>query len=141
MQVFLPFKNVYLTAKCLDKRRRHKQIIECKQIMAALDGISKSWRNHPVTKMYEKHREFLNNYLVCLELFHNGLYTQAKVVSDICKDYLPSFITDEYCDNMKRRLFTKDPIFYKDFAIFGKSYENWYFDIENNNWKIYKQNN
>ena len=42
------------TAKCLDPRRLNKQIIECKQILKAIDGETKAWANHPATKMYMK---------------------------------------------------------------------------------------
>ena len=137
MQVFLPHKDVYRTARCLDKKRLHKQIIECKQILSALDGTSKGWRNHPVTKMYENHKEFLVLYMNCLNFFRQGLFVQAKEVSKMCAECLPSFVNDEYCDNFKRRLYTKDPIYYSVFEEFGTSYINMYF--VNNEWKIYNQ--
>ena len=35
------------TAAVLDTRRLRKQIIECGQMLAALDGKTKFWRNHP----------------------------------------------------------------------------------------------
>ena len=141
MQIFLPFKDVYKTAICLDPRRLNKQIIECKQILNVYRGISKAWMNHPITKMYKNYSAFIEIYMHCLIAVKNGHHIDAQKIAMTSHILIPSFITDEYCDNMKRRLYTKDPIFYKDFAIFGKSYENWYFDIENNNWKIYKQNN
>ena len=52
MQIFLPYKNVFETAKCLDNRRLNKQITECNQILDAIDG-AKAWCNHPITKMYK----------------------------------------------------------------------------------------
>ena len=141
MQIFLPFKDIYKTAICLDPRRLNKQIIECKQILNVYYGVSKAWMNHPITKMYKNYGAFVEIYMHCLIAVKNGHHTDAQKIAGAGYILIPSFITDEYCNNMKRRLFTKDPIFYKDFASYGKSYENWYWDIENNNWKIYKQNN
>ena len=46
MQIFIigsPFE----TAQALDKRRLNKQIIECRQIMKAINGESEAWANHP----------------------------------------------------------------------------------------------
>lgn len=39
MQIFI-VGSILETAKALDKRRLNKQIIECKQILAAIDGES-----------------------------------------------------------------------------------------------------
>ena len=52
MQIFLPYKDVFETAKCLDNRRLNKQIIECRQILDAIDENSKASCNHPIVKMY-----------------------------------------------------------------------------------------
>lgn len=40
--------------------------------------------------------------------------------------YLPDFITQSLCDQHKRRLYTKDPIFYSSFSNLGTSEDNWY---------------
>ena len=61
MQIFLPYKNPFDVAKCLDNRRLNKQIIECRQILAAIDGTSKAWSHHPVVLMYAHHRDFVEN--------------------------------------------------------------------------------
>jgi hypothetical protein len=39
----------------------------------------------------------------------------------------PPFLTDDFCDQHKRRLFTKAPELYPQFEKYGKNYENWYF--------------
>jgi hypothetical protein len=36
----------------LDQKRLVKQLLECRQIMAALAGETKGWVNHPATKMW-----------------------------------------------------------------------------------------
>lgn len=38
MQVFTPYPEPFKTADCLDSRRLNKQIIECRQILAAIKG-------------------------------------------------------------------------------------------------------
>lgn len=38
MQVFTPYPQPFACADCLDPRRLNKQIIECKQILAAIRG-------------------------------------------------------------------------------------------------------
>lgn len=40
MQVFTPYPEPFKTADCLDSRRLNKQIIECRQILAAIKGES-----------------------------------------------------------------------------------------------------
>lgn len=38
----------------------------------------------------------------------------------------PPFLTEEFCNQHKRRLFTKAPDLYPQFAEFGTSEINWY---------------
>jgi len=54
MQTFMPYGSQYdQTAKCLDVKRLGKQRVETYQILKALLGESKGWRNHPATRMWE----------------------------------------------------------------------------------------
>ena len=59
------------------------------------------------------------------------------IVAEIDKDVQPKFINEAYCDNFKKRLYTKDKNKYECFKAYGESYENWYYI--GNNWKFYKQ--
>lgn len=137
MQVFLPYKDTFKTAIVLDNRRLNKQIIEINQILNAIYGHSNGWKNHPVTKMYSNNTLFLEYFIEVLKNIKDKKNDIAKEYSKLANNNLPVFITQEYCDNFKKRLYTKDSIFYAFFQIYGKSYENWYF--VNNEWKIYKQ--
>jgi hypothetical protein len=133
MQVFIigsPFE----TAKILDKRRLNKQIIEVNQILNAIKG-SKAWHNHPCTIQYKGHVDWLENYLSCLIYYKNGLELHAEVESDLADVCRPSFHTEEYFNQMKRRLYTKNKIHYSQYSYLGESNQNWYF--VNNEWKIY----
>lgn len=141
MQVFTPYPDPIECAKALwnDKKRFNKQIIECQQILDAIDG-KKAWNNHPCTKMYKEHREWLMNYALCLQEYRNyeryyrtDYYSSARskgkaVLYSIKADKMrPPFLTEEFCNQHKRRLFTKAPDLYPKFAEFGTSEINWYY--------------
>lgn len=138
MQVFVPYPEPFKVAQCLDKRRLRKQIIECKQILDAIDGVGKGWLNHPVTKMYKPYRLWLYYYTQCLECYirylkaNDGRTQSSELIqfvlwSEKADKIRPPFLTEEFCNQHKRRLYTKDPEHYKQFAQYGTSDENWYF--------------
>ena len=122
------------TARSLDKRRLNKQIIECQQILDALGG-KKAWSNHPCTLQYKGHERWLGNYMGCLLRYKHGEYSRAEVSSQCCDRQRPPFHTQEYFDQMKRRLYTKDPVYYNQWQDLGPSEENWYF--VNGVWRKY----
>ena len=142
MQVFI-IGSPLETAKALDKRRLNKQIIECEQILNAILGFSKSWANHPCTIQYREHIVWLFCYQSCLRSYME--YMSGKVshlsaiekFNEVCEKCTPNFHTQDYFDNMKRRLYTKNHEHYKQWENLGESYENWYWI--DNKWKIYKQ--
>lgn len=129
MQVFIPYPTPYDCALSMvnDTRRMNKQIIECQQILKAIDGYTKAWANHPVTLMYREHRDWQEAYKLCFQYFRLSDMKKAKDWSDIAMKTIPLFITQEMCDQHKRRLFTKSPQRYPQFADYGTSNENWYF--------------
>lgn len=127
MQVFVPYPSPIDVAECLDERRLRKQIIECDQILAAIDGKSEAWKNHPVVKMYEQHFTWLWYYRETLSAYTQGGMTLAKLYSYQCDTYFqPTFLTESFCDQHKRRLYTKAPELYAQFWPYGESDENWY---------------
>lgn len=133
MQVFVPYAEPIRVAECLDGLRLRKQVIECKQILDAIDGTGKGWFNHPVTKMYKPYREWLVLYACCLQSYQieiknvNTTFHTSNLYSKRAESIRPPFLTEEFCNQHKRRLYTKNPEHYKDFKSFGKSEENWYF--------------
>lgn len=128
MQVFVPYPSPIDTARAMsnDKLRLRKQVTECCQILDAIDGKSQAWKNHPVTKMYAPFREWLDRYRICLRHFINGDINHAGWWSRHADLVRPDFITPEFCDQHKRRLYTKDPNKYPQFADLGTTEENWY---------------
>ena len=135
MQVFI-IGSVFETARLLDRRRLNKQIIECKQIFKAMDG-GKAWANHPCTLQYKEYRNWLKLYMCSLECFIKGDYNSAATWSGLAQDITPDWHTEEYYTNMKKRLYTKDNVHYKQWEYLGESYINMYY--VNNEWKYYKQ--
>ena len=125
MQVFIVGCSLE-TAQALDKRRLNKQIVEVGQILEALNG-AKAWSNHPCVLQYHGHKEWLDNYKRCLEGYAMGDTVRAAVYSILADGICPNWHTQEYYDQMKRRLYTKDKEHYKQWAYLGKSQENWYY--------------
>lgn len=138
MQVFIVGTPLE-TAQVLDKRRLNKQIIECQQILDALNG-KKAWSNHPCTLQYRESlaKEWLANYLSCLLSYVNSRYGEAMCYDEICEIIKPNFHTQEYFDQMKRRLYTKDSEYYKQWAHLGESEVNWYWSQEKQEFIKYK---
>ena len=64
MQTFLPLPDFYKSVEVLDYRRLGKQRVETYQILNILLGRtdSKSWSNHPATKMWTGYEEALKVY-------------------------------------------------------------------------------
>lgn len=133
MQVFIVGSPLE-TAMALDPKRLRKQIIECGQILYALKGKS-AWSNHPCVLQYRGYEEWLRSYKECLEEYQagqsddspDGGFYGMRDASRHCEAYKPPFHTEEYYDQMKRRLYTKDPEHYAQWADLGKSDCNWYF--------------
>ena len=134
MQVFI-VGSVWHTACVLDKRRFNKQRLECKQLLAAISGKSKAYVNHPCAIQYRQHVDWLKTYALCLEMYSVGIWEKARELSDKCESMRPDFHTNEYFNQMKRRLYTKDDMHYSQWRELGKSYENWYWI--DNKWKVY----
>ena len=126
MQIFVPYRDPILVAQCLDKRRLNKQIIECHQILDALKGKI-AWSNHPVVKMYKCNIDFVIHYSSCLEYWRDGYRNAALYSNYLALECIPSFIVEEFCIQHRRRLYTKAPDLYPQFAEYGESEENWYY--------------
>lgn len=123
MQVFI-IGSPLETAKALDDLRLNKQIIECHQILDALNG-AKAWSNHPVVLQYRGYEEWLKLYTFVLEEYRNGNYSVAEAIDSVMVP--PPFHDEEFFNQMKRRLYTKNPHHYSQWSYLGTSQENFYF--------------
>ena len=135
MQVFITSTNIIETVKQLDPKRFNKQIIETRQILKALRGESKAWKNHPCVLQYSNHITWLELYLRCFEEYKIGNFGLALSCSILATEHTPLFHTPEYLTQMKRRLYTKDQEYYKLWSEFGTSDINWYW-VEGE-WRYY----
>lgn len=129
MNVFTPFASPLKTAEAMikDTHRYNKQIIECQQILDAISGKKKGWANHPVVKMYAEHEMWLKEYMRCLECLKNGDLEGMFGNEIMSSRHTPPFLTTDFCNQHKRRLYTKSPDRYPQFAKYGTSETNWYF--------------
>lgn len=130
MQVFIVGSPLE-TAKVLDKRRLNKQIIECGQILDALNG-AKAWNNHPCVLQYRGYEYWIEMYKWCLDSYMKGFVPLANYFNSACISTTPPFHTQEYFDQMKKRLYTKDKEHYKCFESYGVSNCNWYWSQSEN---------
>lgn len=140
MQVFVPFSKPMACAMVLDSRRLNKQVIECRQILAAIRGEKSAWAHHPCVLMYSNHVEWLENYMKCLDCVrearnvHHEDADEGVELLDLAEEWsaqanknTPPFLTEEFCEQHRRRLYTKNEEVYSQFKKYGTSYENWYF--------------
>ena len=135
MQVFVPYKNVIDIAKAMynDKFRYNKQSIEIVQIIRSIDG-AKAWRNHPVCLMYKEHKDWLICYANCFTSYRDYMNTkdikflnQAVIWSKNAELCEPKFLSlDELILQHRRRLYSKSPDKYRQFAEYGTSDINYY---------------
>lgn len=134
MQVFIigsPFE----TAFVLDGRRLSKQIVECQQIIDALNGKT-AWSNHPCTLQYKNDTQWLLMYKGVLIMYRHNMIEQAKILSSYAEKITPIWHSQAYYDQMKRRLFTKNPQYYNQWASYGTSDINCY--CVEGVWKYYQ---
>ena len=134
MQAFV-IGSALATAQVLDAKRRNKQCLESRQIMAAIRGESQAWRNHPCTLMYRDHQRWLLAYTMTLSCYQDGDMKRAQRWNRIATATTPPFHTAEYLDNMKRRLYAKNPQHYFQFAHLGTSDINMYY--VDGEWRYY----
>ena len=125
MQVFIVGSPLE-TAMALDPKRLRKQIIECRQILDALNGKT-AWSNHPCVLQYRGYEKWLKCYLRVLECHTRGNTMLAAFFDVETERFRPNWHTQAYYDQMKRRLYSKNPEHYKQWADLGKSDCNWYF--------------
>ena len=127
MQVFVVGSPLE-TAMALDKARLRKQCIENRQILAAIHGEGKGWFHHPVVLMYSEPNSvrWLQMYADILEGYLDGSMGLPEADRE-AREITPEFHTEKFLTQMKRRLFSKNPEYYKQWESLGPSDENWYF--------------
>lgn len=115
MQTFLPEPNIWDSARVLDMKRLGKQRVETKQILRALQGLTKGWTNHPATRMWRGHEGLLCTYgiAICTEWrirgYNDTLLEYFQRESRGYETTLPSWWNDPRVhDSHKANLIRKD---------------------------------
>ena len=132
MTIFLT-GTIEQTAKDLDPRRLNRQIQECGWLIGMVNN-SEKWKNHPCNFMYKDHIDWVILYQKALRAYKQGDEQECKRLSKIAENIQPSFICDSLYNNFKKRLYTKDSIYYSKWAHLGKTEANYYF-VDGHWWK------
>lgn len=138
MQVFVVGSPLE-TAMALDPKRIRSQIREAHIILNAIHGEGKGWIHHPVVLMYSEPNSvrWLSMYADILEGYLAG-YTGLERADREAKAITPEFHTEKFLTQMKRRLFSKDPEHYKQWAELGTSEDNFYWSPTRRAWLMYR---
>lgn len=117
MQTFLPYPDFYESLKCLDNRRLGKQRVEAMQLVNALEGNSKGWRNHPACLMWKGHIEALKTYHdIAIELWiARGFKNTMKLYGTNNYDYPEWFNDKDFHASHRSNLLRKDFAHYSKF--------------------------
>lgn len=133
MNVFTPYPSPLDCAKALyGDRRFQKQILEIDQIIRSIEGAI-PWSKHPCVLMYKDHKEWLRLYQKCFIAYreymkgNEGAFRLCCFYDTEANRLTPEFLDESFCKQHSRRLYTKNPEHYKQFAQYGKSEENWYY--------------
>ena len=123
----------------LDNARLRKQIIECHQILAAIHGEGEGWFHHPVVLMYSEPNSvrWLKIYADILEGYLAG-YNGLEIADREAREITPTFHTPLFLMQMRRRLYTKNPEHYKQWADLGTSEDNYYWSPTKRAWLMYR---
>jgi hypothetical protein len=117
MQTFLPVANLQASAQMLDYRRLGKQRVEAMQIINAILGISKGWRTHPATVMWERNVTGLMAYHdFCIDEWVRRGYRNTMQKYDRRVYTLPLWFGDErFHSSHRAALLHKDLEFYSKY--------------------------
>lgn len=123
MNTFLPYHSFSKSAMSLDNKRLNKQIVECYQILKALKGETKGWKNHPCTLMWKGYESTLAEYGIwcCYVWKERGFKTKLE---DVLYSYFDN--TDgsrypwwlglnEFHESHRSNLHRKDCVHYNSF--------------------------
>lgn len=117
MQTFLPYRDFEKVAQCLDYRRLGKQRVEAYQILLALDGKSRGWKNHPAVLMWRGYEGALRDYLAAMifEWMDRG-YKNTMLIPRVSGNRsIPNWLTPKFIRSHRSNLMRKDPEYYGKF--------------------------
>lgn len=121
MQTFLPYQDFKQSAEALDYRRLGKQRVETWQLIRAINGETRGWRNHPAAIMWRDNIPALAVYgaEMCKEWIRRGyndtmLERFELIISQSNNFEMPSWLGDpEFHESHRSNLIRKFPEHYK----------------------------
>lgn len=131
MQTFVPWPDVYESARSLDNKRLNKQLLEGRQIYNILSSgaTTGGWVNHPAVNMWRNYDNALFFYLnaIKIECTYRNISTEKnwnEIVRMHNMNYfrgtsydMPPWWGDERVHlSHRQNLFTKDPEYYAFFV-------------------------
>ena len=136
MQVFLPYGSDFVSsAQALDNKRLNKQLLECRQILAALAGETKGWVNHPATVQFKYHEDWLFEYamactneMIDRDIAYQNNFDAIVTLFNKFRVYgstsFPAFLNDSRLEYTHRaNLYLKDPEHYAQWASYATDYQ------------------
>lgn len=115
MQTFLPLADLN-SVRLLDDKRLGKQRVEALQILRALNGETKGWRNHPATKMWDGYTQCLSWYMsICIDEWVNRGFKNTMLCAypqNLRISFPWWFGNDKFHASHRSNLLRKDPEFY-----------------------------
>lgn len=118
MQTFLPYPNYACSAMVLDRQRLGKQILEARQILAAIRNGG-GWRSHPAVRAWRGSEPSLALYHnVCLrEWLRRGYaHTENEIACGDSPAPPPWLGREEIHASHRAALLAKDPTHYRQFG-------------------------
>lgn len=115
VQTFLPFPDFKQSAEALDSKRLGKQRVEALQLLRAIRGETKGWRNHPAAKMWRGYEPALSLYMnACIEEWKRRGYKNTMLLADVTEDVQmpPWFGNSDFHTSHQSNLIRKDSAFY-----------------------------
>jgi hypothetical protein len=123
MQTFLPYANFAESAQVLDYRRLGKQRVETWQLIRAINGLTRGWRNHPAAAMWRDNVPALAVYgkVICEEWIRRGyndsmLPRFEEIISGCYEEELemPAWLgTENFHESHRSNLLRKFPEHYR----------------------------
>lgn len=136
MQTFIPYRSFKESSITLDNKRLAKQVVECKQIYAALTGLSEpwgkpakqtfAWIHHPAVKMWKGYE-----HMLCVYALHMRNEATSRGISDNTE------MTEFFQIRMNRHPFII-PSWMCDEEILFKVMHSHQCNLIRKDWKFYK---
>lgn len=125
MQTFLPYPDIWLSIRALDRQRLGKQRVEALQILNVLTGKAKpnkngktAWENHPAVKMWAGYEACLAYYMnVAISEWVGQGYKNTMRFLELPNIVYPNWFGDErFHSSHRANLLRKNHEYYKWFG-------------------------